>query len=136
MNSVIIKSSSGANELQLLEQEGLRLAEGAEYYRVTLKAKDIIVSAKVYAFEPYNNLSQFFNDLAAHWRGWNGEKQWSSLEGEFTLKCESDSCGHVSMDVVLKSGLYEDDWSVQTGISIDAGQLEEIAANVKQFFSV
>lgn len=136
MTSVIIKSSSGVNELQLSEQEGLLRAEGAEYYRVILKAKDIIVSAKVYAFEPYNNLSQFFNDLAAHWRGWNGEKQWSSLEGEFTLKCESDSCGHVFMEVVLKSGLYEDDWSVQTGISIDAGQLEEIAANVKQFFSV
>lgn len=135
MTSVIIKSSSSANELQLSEQEGLLLAEGAEYYRVTLKAKDIIVSAKVYAFEPYSNLWQFFEDLAAHWRGWNGEKQWGSLEGEFILKCQSDSCGHIAMEIALKSGLYEDDWSVQTGLRLDAGQLEEIAANVKQFFS-
>ncbi len=36
---------------------------------------------------------------------------------------------------MLKSGLYEDDWSVRTVINIDAGQLDEIASNIKQFFS-
>ena len=109
MKSVIIKSSSNSNELQLSEQEGLSHPEGSEYYRVTLKVKDLMASAKVYAFEPHSELAQYFSDLAAHWKGWNGEKKWSSLEGEFTLSCNSDGCGHVAMEVLLKSGLYEDD---------------------------
>ena len=136
MQSVLIKSLSGSDELQLSEQEGLLRPEGSEYYRVALKAKDLTASAKVYAFEPHGALAQYFADLAAHWKGWNGEKKWSSLEGEFTLSCKSDGCGHIAMEVALKSGLYEDDWSVQIMINVEAGQLKEIASNIKRFFSI
>ena len=136
MQSVLIKSFSGSDELQLSEQEGLLRPEGSEYYRVALKATDLTASAKVYAFEPHGALAQYFADLAAHWTGWNGEKKWCSLEGEFTLSCKSDGCGHVAMEVALKSGLYKDDWSVQVMINVDAGQLEEIASNIKLFFSI
>ncbi len=136
MECVNIKSSDSSNELQLSEQEGLSRPEGSEYYRVNLKAKDLMASAKVYAFEPHSELAQYFNDLAVHWKGWNGEKKWSSLEGEFILSCNSDNQGHIAMEVVLKSGLYEDDWSVRTEINIDAGQLEEIALNINSFFSI
>ncbi len=136
MKPVIIKSSSSSNELQFSEQEGLSRSEGSEYYRVILKAKDLTASAKVYAFEPHSELAQYFSDLAVHWKGWKGEKKWSSLEGEFTLSCNSDGQGHIAMEVILKSGLYEDDWTVQTELNIDAGQLEEIASNIKRFFSI
>lgn len=136
MDSVIIKSSSGSNELQLSEQDGLRRGGGSEYYRVTLKVKDLLASAKIYSFQPYSGLAQFFEDLAANWKGWKGEKRWQSLEGEFVLSCTSDGLGHVAIDVVLKSGFCDDDWSVHTVINVDAGQLEEIAINIKQFFSV
>jgi hypothetical protein len=108
---------------------------GSEYYQVILKAQDLTASAKVYAFEPHGALVQYFADLAAHWKGWDGEKKWSSLEGEFTLSCKSNGHGHVEMKVMLKSGLYEDDWSVQIMMNVDAGQLEEIASNIKRFFS-
>ena len=136
MESVIIKSTSSSNELQLSEPEGLRGAEGSEYYRVFLKAKDLVASAKVYAYEPHGKLSQFFADLAAHWKDLEGQKRWRSLEGELTLLCDADGRGHVVMQVTLKSGLYEDDWSVQAAIIIEAGQLDRIAANVKRFFSM
>jgi hypothetical protein len=135
MKSVIIKSSSNSIELQLSEQEGLSRPEGSEYYLVVLKAKNLIASAKIYAFEPHSELAQYFSDLAVHWKGWSGEKKWSSLEGEFTLSCKSDGQGHIAMEVKLKSRLYEDDWSVITEINLDASQLEEIASNVKRFFS-
>ena len=135
MESVTIKSSSSSNELQLSEQEGLLRPEGSEYYRVTLKAKDLVASAKVYAFQPHGELAQFFEDLASHWKSLDGERQWRSLEGEFALSCESDDRGHIAMRVVLKSGLYEDDWSVEALINVEAGQLVEIASNIRQFFS-
>lgn len=140
MKSVAIKSSSSDNELQLSKPEETLHAGGSEHYRVTLKAESLIASARIYAYEPHGKLSQFFENLAAHASGWNGEKQWSSLEGEFTLSCthrhgHPDNVGYVSMEVTLKSGHYEDDWRVQILIHVDAGQLAEIAVNIKQFFS-
>jgi hypothetical protein len=132
IESVIIKSSSNSAELQLSERNGLFLSEGSEYYRVTLKAKDIVASTKIYAFEPHSELWRYFEDLAVNWRGWVGEKQWNSLEGEFTISSESDAPGHIEMDIVLKSGV---DWSVQTAISLDVVQLEDISSKLKQFFS-
>ena len=136
MKSVIIKSSSNSIELQLSEQEGLSRPEGSEYYRVALKAKNLIASAKIYAFEPHSELAQYFSDLAVHWKGWNGEKKWNSLEREFTLSCTSDSQGHIAMEVELKSRVNEEYWSVLVEVNVDAGHLEEIASNVKRFFSI
>lgn len=92
-------------------------------------------SAKVYIYEPYD-LAAFFDDLAANWKGWEGEKQWHSVEHDFALNCTSNGVGHVAMSLTLKSGPYEDDWSVKAVIHIDAGQLEEIALKVKGLLHV
>ena len=135
MGSVTIKSSTGSHELQLSEEEGLLRLDGSEYYRASLKAEGLTASAKVYAYEPHGELSQFFAELAAHREGWEGEKRWRSLEGELTLSCRSGGGSRITIEVVLRSGLYEDDWCVQAMINIEAGQLVSIAANVRQFFS-
>ncbi len=133
MNSVIIKSRNSA-ELQLSDLEGLLNRKGREYYRVTVNSKNLAATAKVYAYQPGSQLIHFFDDLAANWKGWKGEKQWQSLEGEFTLSCESDSLGHILMEVSLISGFYEDDWNIKVPIVLEAGQLEKIALDIKHFF--
>jgi hypothetical protein len=81
-------------------------------------------------------LAAFFADLDAQWKGWVGEKEWHSVEDDFALSCTSDGLGHAALRVMLKSGLYEDDWCVQTVIHVDAGQLEDLAAKVKTFLHV
>ena len=40
------------------------------------------------------------------------------------------------MEVELKSRVDEEYWSVLVEVNLDAGQLEEIASNVKRFFSI
>lgn len=136
VDTVTIKSSRSAGKLKLSEPKLPSACYSVEYLRVSLKDKEIAASSsKVYIYEPYD-LATFFEDLAASWKGWEGVKEWHSVEEDFALSCTSDGLGHVAMEVTLKSGVYEDDWCVKAVIHVEAGQLEEIAAQVKQFLHV
>lgn len=136
VDEVVIKSSRSAGELKLSEPKPPDSRHPVEYIRVSLTDKDIAAaSARVYLNEPHS-LAALFEDLAANWKGWESVKQWHSVEGDFALLCRSDRLGHVAMEVTLKSGVYADDWSVKAVIHVEAGQLEEIAAKVKQFLHV
>lgn len=134
IDSVVIKSSGDFAEFRMSERNGLLRSAGSEFYRVTLEATDIKISVKVYAFDPFDkSFWSYFEDLANNWRGWESEKQWSSLEGEFKVSSESDSLGHIRMGFALESF---DKWNAQIIINLDAGQLEDIAQKVKQFFFI
>ncbi len=135
-NEVIIKSSRSAGELKLSDPKPPGARYPVEYLRVSLKDKGIAASsAKIYLYEPHS-LAAFFEDLAVNWKGWEGVKQWSSIEGDFSLSCEADGLGHVAIEVELKSGLYADDWRVKAVIHADAGQLSEVAGKVRLFLHV
>ena len=136
VDTVIIKSSRSAGELRLSEPKPPSVSYPVEYLRITLKDREIAASSsKIYIYEPFD-MAAFFEDLAANWKGWEGVKEWASVEGDFALSCTSDGLGHVAMEVTLKSGVYEDDWCVKAVIHVEVGQLEEIAAKVKQFLHV
>lgn len=99
---VVIKGSAGES-LTLSDQEKLIPANGSEHYLVSLNKQNFQVQQRVYAFDPANNgLAKFFGELAACWRGWNGPKVWNSLENEFSLTCDHDGLGHVTMDASLR----------------------------------
>jgi hypothetical protein len=136
VDTVTIKSSLSAGELKLSEPKPPSTRYPVEHLRVSLKDKESAASSsKIYIYEP-SGLGVFFEDLVANWKGWEGVKEWSSVEGDFVLSCTSDGLGHVAMEVMLKSGVYEDDWCVKAVIHVEAGQLEGIAAKVKQFLHV
>jgi hypothetical protein len=128
-----IKSSRSAGELKLSEPKPPGLSHPVEYIRVSLQDHEIAASsARIYIYEPFA-LAAYFEELASAWKGWAGKKEWSSVEGDFSLSCTSDGLGHVAMRVTLKSGLYDDDWCVQAVIFVDGGQLEELAVKTKAF---
>jgi hypothetical protein len=131
---VIIKCSTGNGELEFSEQEGLCQNNGSEYFRVTIRSQYMSAFTRVYAFDPFDyNLTKFFKELAENWKGFDGEKVWESLEGEFKLACASDRLGHFGITVTIRNDL--DTLSIKT-IYVEAGQLEKIAAEVKTFFDV
>lgn len=135
-DEITIKSSRGTGELKLSAPKPPGAHYPVEYLRVSLKDKDITASsAKVYIYEPHS-LAAFFAALAVSWKGWKGAKEWASVEQDFVLSCTADTLGHVALKVTLKSGLYEDDWCVRAVIHVEAGQLEELAAEVKAFLHV
>jgi hypothetical protein len=135
-DSVTIRSSRSAGKLKFTDAQPPSLRYPVEYLRVSVEDRDIAASSsRVYIHEPHD-LAAFFDELVAHWKGWEGEKHWDSVEGDFALSCVADGLGHVALQVTLKSGLYEDDWCVKAVIQVDAGQLKDVAAKVKAFLHV
>jgi len=129
-----IKSSRSGGELRLSWSHQTGGRHSSQYLNVSLEDCELAASrSRIYVYEP-NDLLQFFAELASQWKGWTGEKEWNSVEGDLGLSCTSDGLGHVAMRVKLKSGIDQDDWCVQTVIHIDAGQLEELALKSKRFF--
>ena len=126
--SIIIKSVHYGTNLELSDYSG-------DYYAATLRGPHFHGTARVYAYEPSAIYAAFFRDLAEHWRGWSGKKEWSSLEGEFSLIATSDSTGHTSLAIRLRAGPNPFDWTLTGVLLIEAGQLEEIAKKVERFFA-
>jgi hypothetical protein len=128
-----IESSRSAGRLKLSEPSPPGLGHPVEYVRVSLRDRDIAASSsRIYLYEP-DDLVAFFEELASEWKGWSGKKEWSSVEEDFSLSCIFDVLGHVAMRVTLKSGVYEDHWSVQAVIHVDSGQLADLAVKAKAF---
>ncbi|MBA2733704.1 MAG: hypothetical protein H0U54_12520 [Acidobacteria bacterium] len=99
---------------------------------MAIRSPNLSASLQVYAWNPCGSgLEQFFEDLAANWKGWNGEKKWTSLEGELSLVCTTDSVGHISIEVTLFDG-----WNVRNVFYVDAGQLDQIVLDIKKFFTI
>ncbi len=97
---MIIKCCENGGELEFSEKEGLSRSAGKEYFRVTIRSNNLLSFTDVYAFDPFDsNLVRFFEDVAENWQGFDGEKKWSSLEGEFILICTSDNLGHFALEV-------------------------------------
>lgn len=131
---MIIKCYKNGGEVEFSEKEGLSRSAGKKYFRVTIRSNNLSSFTDVYAFDPFDsNLVRFFEDLAENWKGFDGEKEWSSLEGEFCLNCTSDNLGHFALEVTLRNN--EDTQCARKTIYIESGQLENISLEVRIFFN-
>lgn len=131
---MVIKCCRTDCELQFSEREGLGQSAGKKYFRVTIKSKQLSSFTDVYIFDPYvSHLVSFFEDLAKNWKGFEGEKTWSSLEGEFSLICTSDNTGHFELEATITK-IY-DTMCARKSIYIESGQLEDISLKAKDFFN-
>jgi len=120
-------------------RDGMRLEfsnRGSDFFQVSASNSDIHVAARVSSFEPRpSSMPGFFRDLAVHWQGWQGKKEWASLEGELTFTATSDSTGHTSLAVKLRPNLYPCSWTLLVTLVLEAGQLEQVATDIEKFFS-
>jgi hypothetical protein len=110
---------------------------GRDRWQVTLSLPGLSASteADAIAYDGEHALGQLFRRLADDWRGWEGERTWSSLEGDFVLAATHDGLGHVALQVRLRSGPYAEDWLVTGTIWLDAGQLDGVARDAAAFTS-
>lgn len=132
---MIIKCCKSDGELEFSEREDLQRPDGQEYFRATIRSKHLFSFTDVYIFDPFDsNLVRFFENLAENWKGFEGEKEWSSLESEFSLNCTSDSLGHFALEVTIRNN--EDTRYARKTIFIESGQLEKIALEARNFFNI
>lgn len=81
--------------------------------------------------------SKFFSDLASSWHGWEGEKSWGALEGEYDLVATCDSLGHITLSARLRSDPAQiaPCWRTTVSVLLEAGQLDLIQHDVEEFFA-
>jgi hypothetical protein len=89
------------------------------------------LSASVSAYDDnYGHLVTFFDDLAASWRGWDGERSFGSLEGDFDITAKHD--GHIRLSLHLRPTDGPGNWNVSASVTVDAGEdISSAAADVR-----
>jgi len=63
---------------------------------------------RVYEHDGFSGLLTFFETLESHWRGWDGETRYASLEGDFQLTARHD--GHIRLSFELNDFLGSIPW--------------------------
>lgn len=106
-------------------------SSGPDYIVAEIRHTGIEAAAKVGTYLS-GGFADFFAGLAVDWRGWTGNRTWTSLEGELTLTAESDRTGHVYLRVHLQDGAPAR-WEVEAELVLEAGQLERIASEARAF---
>jgi hypothetical protein len=78
-------------------------------------------------------LVAFFDDLAAHWDGWEGLKSWGDDGGVFSMSASHDGKGLVVIEAAARSLPYDDtgSWALRLRVPVEPGQLKRIAAGVR-----
>jgi Family of unknown function (DUF6228) len=78
------------------------------------------------------NFGDFFSSLAKDWKGWDGERSWATLEGEFELAATSDRLGHIQLRFFLRPAYTGLHWELRGALELEAGQLDSIAQEARE----
>lgn len=128
-----MESSHGSRSLEFAKPERGR-GGVLEYFTVTISAEAVNASRRVYAWGA-EGLVRLFAEMAAEWRGWDGTKEWSAVEGDFALSATHNRLGVI----VLRASLWRHEpleWTASVDLALDAGeQLSAAAAGVRGFFA-
>ncbi len=82
----------------------------------------------------WGTLADFFDGLAASWRGWEGERQWESPEYDLTIRATSDALGHNLLEIVVRDG-PAGSWRTEVGgFELAAGEeTASIAGSMREW---
>ena len=127
MTEFAVRSNHGSDELRLW------VVEPQSEWRARLDFGDLTAEAKVY--ERYSRevlrLDSYFAELAEHWRGWSGDKEWEALG--LRLAARHDGLGHVALDVTLDQDYATAErWQVRATLVLEAGGLGQVAAAARR----
>jgi len=76
-------------------------------------------------------LGRYFAELAANWRGWEGDREWRSLEGALEFHASISKAGAVLLQVVLRNSAFS--WRLTYDFGIENGELDVLAHEAAAF---
>jgi Family of unknown function (DUF6228) len=124
MTSVCIESAEHAAALELSPFSDA-------FFLANLRSQGASGTARVSTFM-CRGVAELFVYFADNWKGWDGKKEWGSLEGELSIAAQSDSLGHVFLEVRLREGAPAI-WTLQVKLTLEAGTLTTLAGKMKEF---
>jgi hypothetical protein len=107
----------------------------ADRFGVQVERPELTAAVEVYCIDGFRDplsLVEFLDGIARDWRGWEGTRNWSALEGEFSLSCRADRLGHIYMTVRLGGQIESEPWSVEFQINTEASQIEPLARAMRR----
>jgi hypothetical protein len=106
-------------------------------WHVTLETPDVSATHGFWSGVEPVALAEFFDDLARDWRGWTGDKVFTSVEHDLVFRATHDGSGHVLLGVRLGTHVAEDakSWQVSAPLALEAGQLEPLATSVRRLLT-
>jgi hypothetical protein len=125
--SVEIRSTKGRRILRFHNHSG-------DYFTASIEGDNLKASRRVWGYTDCEFLVQLFEGMARDWKGWQGERNWESIEGELKIAVSMRITGQVTIAVALRHFDGEDDWRLDVPVFTEAGQLESIAHEVASFF--
>ncbi len=131
----VIRSAKDGTTLTFRLLDSARPKDEERSFEVTIESPDVrarVIASTYYAGSP----ALLFRKIAQNWKGWKDESKWASLEGEFTMSARSDSLGHVTLEVALRSDTYPPEWKMNGLIHLEAGSLDSIARSVASILPI
>lgn len=124
----------GSNGNSLQFDVDPRAVEEGTLYTVQLRTPWMSATTQM-PTHVYGPPTTYFKDLAASWRGWEGQKLWENIEHQVSLSATTDPVGHISLMVTLRSPIESGfPGKAVDVIALEAGALEALAREVRQFF--
>jgi hypothetical protein len=124
MPALTIRSNHGTRAFVVRSDDEL-----GDYWIAELQGEAVNAQRRFYALG-HTGLSDYFGQLAASWRGWDGDKTWAALEGDVVLSASHDGRGTIALLVELRgvpSVRPDPDWCAALVLTIDAGALDRLA---------
>ena len=89
----------------------------SESFLVTVKNYEIQAETRASSYRAAS-LTEFFRDIAENWRGWQGEKRWTTLEGELEFTATADKTGHVRLGFSLRPTYTGFQWLLRGALEL------------------
>lgn len=102
-----------------------------DYIDFVLERQSLRASTTVYLYDDNLSLLKFFEELSKNWQGWEGTKNWKSLEGDLSIQCSTDKLGHVAFNLEISNNNIEPSWTLRTTVMAEAGNLNDLLTQVR-----
>ncbi len=100
----------------------------------TLTSPDLDARADVHGeYLGWGGLVELFAEMATDWKGWVEPKTWTSGDSRLSLSATADATGHVSLGARLRESPSHELWQVHAAVDLEAGSLDEVHNQVKDF---
>jgi len=111
-------------------------ARDAHGFLVEVAADGLVVAQGVSMADEvfFEMLAGYFEDLAASWHGWEGEKRWRSPESDLEILATFGLRGHCAFAITVRDG-PEYTWkSTVIDLVVEAGEeLSQLARDVRRW---
>ena len=118
-------------------------SEGWRSFRVTLHGSGLTASRIVSDHVSLDatdrkagtmGLERLIQETADEYRGWEGAKEWTSLEAQLWVRATTDRTGHATFEVRLFESAGGWGWEARVAVVLDVMERERVAKRLRSFF--